>query len=63
MKRTFHLLGQAVPLVLLWAAIVEIGFRMQQSFGRFTAVAALADLSQAQIRVMISQCCTGLPCW
>jgi len=30
MKRTFHLLGQAVPLVLLWAAIVEIGFRMQQ---------------------------------
>ena len=33
MKRTFHLLGQAVPLVLLWAAIVEIGFRMQQYFG------------------------------
>ncbi len=30
MKRTFHLLGQAVPLVLLWAAIVEMGFRMQR---------------------------------
>jgi hypothetical protein len=37
MKRTFHLLGQAVPLVLLWAAIVEIGFRMQQSFGPLVA--------------------------
>jgi len=32
-----HLLGQAVPLVLLWAAIVEIGFRMQQSFGPLVA--------------------------
>jgi len=31
--RTFHLLGQAVPPVLLWAAIVEIGFRMQQYSG------------------------------
>ncbi|MFY9954794.1 hypothetical protein [Bradyrhizobium sp.] len=30
MKRTFHLLGQAVPLVLLWAPIVEMGFRMQE---------------------------------
>jgi hypothetical protein len=36
MKRTFHLLGQAVPLVLLWAAIVEMGFRMQQYFGPCT---------------------------
>jgi hypothetical protein len=37
MKRTFHLLGQAVPLVVLWDAIVEIGFRMQQSFGPLVA--------------------------
>jgi hypothetical protein len=44
MKRTFHLLGQAVPLVLLWAAIVEIGFRMQQYFG------PLYDLDMASIK-------------
>src|SRR5258707_3779356 len=45
MKRTFHLLGQAVPLVLLWAAIVEIGFRMQQYFG------PLYDLDMASINL------------
>ena len=43
--RTFHLLGQAVPPVLLWAAIVEIGFRMQQYFG------PLYDLDMASINL------------
>ena len=48
MKRTFHLLGQAVPLVLLWAAIVEIGFRMQQYFG------PLYDLDMASINTELT---------
>ena len=43
MKRTFHLLGQAVPLVLSWAAIVEIGFRMQQYFGPPYGVEAISS--------------------
>jgi hypothetical protein len=33
MKRVFHLLGQAVLLVIMWVAIFEIGFRLQQYFG------------------------------
>ena len=33
MKRLFHLTGQAVLLVIMWAVIFEIGLRMQQYFG------------------------------
>ena len=33
MKRLFHLLGQVALLVVIWAAIFEIGLRMQQYFG------------------------------
>src|SRR5713226_2306698 len=33
MKRCFHLLGQAALLVIMWAAVFEIGLRMQQYFG------------------------------
>jgi hypothetical protein len=33
MKRLFHVTGQAVLLVVVWAAIFEIGLRIQQYFG------------------------------
>jgi hypothetical protein len=33
MKRLFHVVGQAVLLVIMWAAIFEVGLRMQQYFG------------------------------
>ena len=45
MKRLFHLLGQAVLLAITWAAIFEIGLRMQQYFG------PLYDLEMASINL------------
>ena len=33
MKRRLHLLGEAVLLVIIWAAFLEIGLRMQQYLG------------------------------
>ena len=45
MKRGFHLLGQAALLVLTWAVIFEIGFRLQQYFG------PLYDLEMASINL------------
>jgi hypothetical protein len=43
MKRLFHLLGKAALLVIMWGVIVEIGLRMQQSFG------PLYDLELARV--------------
>jgi hypothetical protein len=45
MKRPFHLLGQAVMLVVAWIAIFEIGFRAQQYFG------PLYDLEMANVNL------------
>ena len=45
MKRGFHLLGQAALLVLTWAVIFEIGFRLQQYLG------PLYDLEMAGINL------------
>lgn len=45
MKEWFHLLGQAALLVITWAAIFEIGLRMQQYFG------PLYDLEMANINL------------
>jgi hypothetical protein len=45
MKWLFHLIGQAVLLVITWVAIFEIGFRMQQYFG------PLYDLEMADINL------------
>src|SRR6476646_2562428 len=33
MRRLFHLLGQAVLLVIVWGVVFEFGFRLQQYFG------------------------------
>jgi hypothetical protein len=43
MKRLFHLLRQVALLVVAWAAIFEIGLRMQQEFG------PLYDLEMASV--------------
>lgn len=45
MKRGFHLLGKAALLAICWAAIFEIGLRMQQYFG------PLYDLEMANINL------------
>ena len=45
MKRRFHFLGQAALLVVTWAAIFEIGLRMQQYFG------PLYDLEMAGVNL------------
>jgi hypothetical protein len=45
MKRLFHLLGQAVLLVIVWVAIIEFGFRLQQHFG------PLYDLEMADVNL------------
>jgi len=45
MKRLFHLLGQAALLLLTWAVVFEIGFRLQQYFG------PLYDLEMANINL------------
>jgi hypothetical protein len=45
MKRPFHLLGQAVMLVVAWVVIFEIGFRAQQYFG------PLYDLEMADVNL------------
>lgn len=45
MKRPFHLLGQAVMLVVAWVVIFEIGFRAQQYFG------PLYDLEMANVNL------------
>ena len=45
MKRLFHFLGQAALLVIVWVAIFEIGFRVQQYFG------PLYDLEMASVNL------------
>jgi len=45
MKRWFHLLGQAALLLLTWAVVFEVGFRLQQYFG------PLYDLEMANINL------------
>ena len=45
MKRGFHLVGSAVLLVITWAVIFEIGFRLQQYFG------PLYDLEMASVNL------------
>jgi len=45
MKRGFYLLGPAVLLVISWAVIFEIGFRLQQYFG------PLYDLEMASVNL------------
>ncbi|MBR1226724.1 MULTISPECIES: hypothetical protein [unclassified Bradyrhizobium] len=45
MKRGFHLVGSAVLLVITWAVIFEIGFRLQQYFG------PLYDLEMAGVNL------------
>jgi hypothetical protein len=45
MKRLFYLLGQAALLLLTWAVVFEIGFRLQQYFG------PLYDLKMANINL------------
>ncbi|MBR1144154.1 hypothetical protein [Bradyrhizobium sp. AUGA SZCCT0431] len=45
MKRGFHLVGSAVLLVISWAVIFEIGFRLQQYFG------PLYDLEMASVNL------------
>jgi hypothetical protein len=45
MKRLLHLLAQAVLLVIVWAAIFETGFRLQQYFG------PLYDLEMADVNL------------
>jgi hypothetical protein len=45
MKRLFHLLGQAALLLLTWAVVFEIGFRLQQYIG------PLYDLEMANINL------------
>src|SRR3954470_1912988 len=45
MKRLFRLLGHAVALVIMWVAIFEVGFRLQQYFG------PLYDLEMADVNL------------
>jgi hypothetical protein len=45
MKRLFHLLAQAVLSVIVWVAIFETGFRLQQYFG------PLYDLEMADVNL------------
>jgi hypothetical protein len=45
MKRLLHLLAQAVLLVIVWVAIFEFGFRLQQYFG------PLYDLEMANVNL------------
>lgn len=45
MKRGFHLVGSALLLVITWAVIFEIGFRLQQYFG------PLYDLEMASVNL------------
>ncbi|MET3839981.1 hypothetical protein [Bradyrhizobium sp. OAE829] len=45
MKRGFYLVGSAVLLVITWAVIFEIGFRLQQYFG------PLYDLEMASVNL------------
>jgi len=45
MKRLLHLLAQAVLLVIVWLAIFETGFRLQQYFG------PLYDLEMADVNL------------
>ena len=45
MKRLFHLLALAMPSIIVWVAIVETGFRLQQYFG------PLYDLEMADINL------------
>ena len=45
MRRLFHLLGQAVLLVIVWGVVFEFGFRLQQYFG------PLYDLEMANVNL------------
>ena len=45
MRRLAHFAAQAVALVIIWAAIFEIGLRLQQYFG------PLYDLEMASINL------------
>jgi hypothetical protein len=45
MKRLFHLLAPAMLSIIVWVAIVETGFRLQQYFG------PLYDLEMADINL------------